>query len=207
MLLFQNEFQQQLNVLMQGNMFATLFGNANGILPENLRTSLVGGNSLNELEIKSLLRFVSVPLIGIAGKVTIKYNPSLDHLNGQPIEFKSQLPNGYDWTSHSLIIWDIKSQEYSNNAKNIQGLSDDATKITDNLYMVRPEEGMVYKGYENGRWDKGKTSNIISSSKTIGQGFWAFNSSAVWVPYPENIVMIELAKGARKSGYVSTMYN
>ena len=202
LLLFQNEIQQQLNVLMGSAYFSALFGN-DGLLPESLRTSLVGGKSLNELEIKSLLRFVAVPLIGIAGKVTIKYNAALDHLSGQPLEFRSQLPNGYDWTSHSLIIWDIKSQEYSNNNKNIQGLSEDNVKIKENLYLVRPGEGMTYKGYENGRWDKGKTSNIISSSKVIGQGFWAFNSSAVWMPYPENVVMIELSKGARRSGYVS----
>ena len=205
MLIFQNEFQQQLNTLMQGNFFTAMFG-VNGLLPENLRTSLVGGKNLNELEIMSLMRFVSVPLLGIAGKVTIRYNSALDYLGGNPVEFKSHLPNGYDWTSHSLIIWDVRSQEYSNNEKNVQGAAEENVKIKDNLYMVRPEEGMVFKGYENGRWDKGKTSNIVSSSRVIGQGFWAFNSSAVWVPYPENIVMIELSKGARRSGYTSTMY-
>lgn len=205
LLLFQNEVQQQLNVLMQSGYFSVLFGDK-GLLSENLRTSLVKGNSLNELEIASLLRFVAVPLIGIAGKVTFKYNSALDHLSGNPVEFKSQLPNGYDWTSHSLIIWDIKSQEYSNNSKGIVGVVDEATKIKDNLYLVRPEDGMVYKGSENGRWDKGKTANIVSSSRSISQGFWAFNSSAVWMPYPENVVMIELSKGARRAGYVNQFY-
>lgn len=205
LLLFQNEFQQQFHLLSQSNMFAALFG-VNGLLPENLRTSLVGGKSLNELEIKSLLRIVSVPLIGIAGKVTIRHNEALDYLSGNPIEHKSFLPNGYDWTSHSLIIWDVTNSSYSNNSKGVSGLSDPNVKIKDNLYLVRPEEGMTYKGYENGRWDRGKTSNIVSSSRVIGQGFWAFNSSAVWVPYPENIVMIELSKGARKSGYNSISY-
>jgi hypothetical protein len=206
LLLFQNEIQQQFNVMMQAGIFSALFGDR-GLLPENLRTSLVGGNSLNELEIKSLLRFVAVPLIGIAGKVSIKYNPALDYLSGNPIEFKGQMPNGYDWTSHSLIIWDVKSQEYSNNNKGIDGaVALDGGRIKDNLYLVRPEEGMVYKGYENGRWDKGKTSNIISSSRVIGQSFWAFNSSAVWLPYPENIVMIELSKGARRAGFINRYY-
>ena len=190
---------------MQSGYFSVLFGDK-GLLSENLRTSLVKGNSLNELEIASLLRFVAVPLIGIAGKVTFKYNSALDHLSGNPVEFKSQLPNGYDWTSHSLIIWDIKSQEYSNNSKGIVGVVDEATKIKDNLYLVRPEDGMVYKGSENGRWDKGKTANIVSSSRSISQGFWAFNSSAVWMPYPENVVMIELSKGARRAGYVNQFY-
>ena len=206
LLLFQNEIQQQMNVLMASGYFTVLFGNQ-GLLSENLRTSLVKGNSLNELEIASLLRFTAVPLIGIAGKVSIKHNPALDHLSGNSTDFRAQLPNGVDWTSHSLIIWDVKSQEYSNNNKGIDGVvGDQATKIKDNLYIVRPEDGMVYKGSENGRWDKGKTSNIVSSSRMIGQGFWAFNSSAVWMPYPENVVMIELSKGARRSGYVNTFY-
>lgn len=206
LLLFQNEFQNQINTLMSSGYMSVLFGNE-GLLSENLRTSLVKGNSLNELEIASLLRFVAVPLIGIAGKVSIKYNSALDYLSGNPVEFKGQLPHGYDWTSHSLIIWDVKSQEYSNNNKGIDGVvGGEATKIKDNLYVVRPEDGMVYKGYENGRWDKGKTSNIVSSSRMIGQGFWAFNSSAVWMPYPENVVMIELSKGARRAGYVNAFY-
>ena len=201
LLIFQNEIQQQFNVMSQSNMFATLFGNQ-GILSESLRTSLVSGKSLNELEIKSLLRFVAVPLIGIAGKVTIKYNSALDHLSGNPIEFKGQMPGGLDWTAHSLIIWDVKSQEFSNNNKNIDGADtmDGGTSINDNLYIVRPEEGMTVKGYENGRWDKGKTQDIISSSKVLGQGFWAYNSSAPWMPYPEHVVIIELSKGARKTG-------
>lgn len=201
LLIFQNELQQQMNVMQQSGMFAALFGN-DGLLPENLRTSLIGGRNLNELELKSLLRFVAVPLLGIAGKVTIKHNPALDYLSGNPIEYKGQMPNGKDWTSHSLIIWDVRSQEYSNNNKNIQGENmNDVGTINSNLYVVRPSAGMVFKGYENGRWDKGKTSNIISSSRVMGQSFWAYNSSAVWLPYPENIVMIELSKGARRSGF------
>jgi len=65
---------------------------------------------------------------------------------------------------------------------------------------------MTYKGQENGRWDRGKTSGIISSSKVIGQGFWAFNASAQWMPYPENVVIIELSKGARRAGMVPYNY-
>ena len=208
LLIFQDEIQQQFNVLTQAGLFATIFGADKGLLPENLRTSLVGGKSLNELEIKSLLRFVAVPLIGIAGKVSIKHNPALDYLSGNPLEYKGQLPHGRDWTSHSLIIWDVKSQEYSNNNKGIDGASmlDGSSKVKDNLYLVRPSAGMTFKGYENGRWDKGKTSNIISSSKVLGQSYWAYNSSAVWLPYPENIVMIELSKGARRAGFINRYF-
>lgn len=206
MLIFQDEIRQQFQVLQQGNMLKLLFGDR-GILDEKLRNSLVSGNSLNELEIKSLLKFVSVPLIGIAGKVSIKYNSALDYLNGNPVEFRGQLPNGMDWTSQSLIIWNLRDQKYSNNLKGVEGATtlNGDTKITDNLYIVRPEEGMTVKGYENGRWDRGKTSNIISSSRVIGQSFWAFNSSAPFMPYPEDVVIMELAPGARRAASVGYM--
>ena len=204
LLIFQNEVQQQLSVLMQNGLLQLLIGDS-GLLSERLKTSLVKGNSLNELELASLMRFVAVPLLGIAGKVTFKHNPALDYLSGNPIEHKGMFPNGMDWTSHSLIIWDVRSQEYSNNERGVRTDFGDNVKIKENLYLVRPEEGMVYKGYENGRWDRGKTNNIVSSSKEIGQSFWAYNSSAVWMPYPENVVLIELSKGARRSGYTPGM--
>ena len=206
--LFQNEIQQQLQSLQSNGVLTLLFGDK-GVLDDRLRNQLVTGSSLNELQLASLLRFVSVPLIGIAGKVTIKHNPALDHLSGNPTDFRGQLQDGYDWTSHSAIIWDVTDVKYSNSTNmNVTGattLKGDS-KITDNLYLVRPEEGMLYKGQENGRWDRGKTSNIISSSRVIGQGFWAFNSSAQWMPHPDRVVMIELAKGARRQGLTPFSY-
>ena len=65
---------------------------------------------------------------------------------------------------------------------------------------------MTYKGQENGRWDRGKTNNIISSSRVIGQSFWAYNSSAQWIPNPEKVVIIELSKGARRAGLAPFNY-
>lgn len=207
MLVFQNEIQQQLQSLQQSGMLTLLFGN-NGILDDKLRNQLVSGSTLNDLELKSLLRFVAVPLLGIAGKVTVKHNPALDHLSGNPTDFRGVLENGYDWTSHSAIIWDVTDSKYSNNDMGIRGattLKGDS-KITSNIYLVRPEDGMLFKGQENGRWDKGKTANIISSSRVIGQGFWAFNASAQWMPHPDRVVMIELAKGARRQGLTPFSY-
>lgn len=207
LLIFQKEIQDQINVLQQGNILRTLFGES-GILDDKLKNSLVTGNSLNELELKSLLRFVAVPLIGIAGKVSFKHNPALDHLSGNPIEFRGQFQEGLDWTAHSAIIWDVTNAMYSNNDKNIKGAVtlDGDTKIKENLYLVRPQQGMTYKGYENGRWDKGKTNNIISSNSTIGQSFWAFNSSSMWIPNPDKALIMELAKGVRTSGLVPYNY-
>ena len=210
LLLFQNEIQNHFSALTQAGanaqMFKVLFGN-DGILPENLRTGLVQGSDLNNLQITQLIRFTKVPLIGI-GMVSFKFNVALDYLSGNPTEFRGQgLPKGKDWTSHSLIIWDVKDQQYSNNMRNIDGAvtMEGDSKIKDNLYLVTPEEGMMFKGRENGRWDKGMTNNIISSSRFMGQTFWAFNASAQWVPYPENVVMIELSEGARRAG--STTYS
>lgn len=207
LLIFQNEIQQQLGVLQQTNMLQLLVGNR-GLLDDRLKNSLISGSDLNHLEMKGFLKFVSVPLMGIAGKVSIKHNPALDHLSGNSTDFRGQFQDGYDWTSHSLIVWDVTDQAYSNNNKNISGaetLSGDS-KIKDNLYLIRPKDGMTYKGQENGRWDRGKTSGIISSSRVIGQSFWAYNSSAQWIPNPEKIVMIELSKGARRSGLVPFNY-
>ena len=155
---------------------------------------------IDDLKVAKLLKVTFIPLIGI-GNVKINVNKSLDYLSGNPTDYRGQFKNGYDWTSHSMIIWDALDPRYSNEkliqeGRTVMG----ETKIKDNLYLVRPEEGMTFKGQENGRWDRGKTSNILSSSRSIAQGFWAFNSSAKWVPYPERVVMIELSKGARRSG-------
>lgn len=208
LLIFQNEVMQQVGVLQQNaNMMSFLFGDR-GVLSDNLRTSYVKGGSLSDLQIQTMIKFTSIMLPGIAGKVSIKHNPSLDHLTGNPTNFRGQFKNGYDWTSHSLIIWDVTDQSFSNNEKNIKDAKtvNGDTNIKDNLYLVRPKQGMMVKGQENGRWDRGKTSGIVSSSRMIGQGFWAFNSSAMWIPNPEKVVMIELSKGARRAGS-SVPYN
>lgn len=205
--LFQEEIQQQITVLKQSGVLASLFGNQ-GMLDSKLRDSFVSGTDLNNLEIKSLIRFTKVTLIGIAGKVSFKHNPALDHLGGQTQEFKGQFQDNYDWTAHSAIIWDVTDNQYSNNDLNLRGADvvNGDSQLKDNLYIVRPEDGMLFKGSENGRWDKGSTSGIVSSSKVIGSNFWAFNSSATFIPRPENVVIIQLAKGARKSGMVPVNY-
>ena len=204
--IFQNEVQQYFSMLQLRGQLTTFFGDR-GLLSENLKNQLVGGNSLDALTINKLIRFVEVPLIGIAGSVSFKYNPALDHLGGQPLEQRSNLPYGTSWTSNTLLIWDITDPMYSNSTKNMNiSANNENVKINQNLYIVRPAEAMLYKGTENGRWNFGKSEDIVSSSRLIGQSFWAFNSSAPWVPYPENVVMIELSPGARRSGYSGNMF-
>lgn len=199
LILFQDEVKRQLDIMQQTGLLATLVGDR-GVLPKDM--NVVSGTSLTELELH-LLKFTKVPLIGIAGEVTIEHDPALDYLSGNPIDFRGQYRDGLDWTSHTAIVFDVTDNYYSNNDYNINGAEQTGGDkiITKNRYLVRPEEGMTFKGQENGRWDKGKTSGIVSSSKLIAQGFWAFNSSAVWTPRPEDVVMIELADSARKNGY------
>ena len=199
LILFQDEVKRQLDIMQQTGLLATLVG-GRGVLPKDM--NVVSGTSLTELELH-LLKFTKVPLIGIAGEVTIEHDPALDYLSGNPIDFRGQYRDGLDWTSHTAIVFDVTDNYYSNNDYNINGAEQTGGDkiITKNRYLVRPEEGMTFKGQENGRWDKGKTSGIVSSSKLIAQGFWAFNSSAVWTPRPEDVVMIELADSARKNGY------
>lgn len=197
--LFQDEVRRNMEIWKQTGLLATLLGDR-GMLPQNM--NVVTGSSLTELELH-LLRFTAVPLVGIAGKVTFEHDPSLDYLSGNPIENRGNYRDGLDWTSHTAIIFDVTDNLYSNNDFGIKGAVQTGgdKQITKNRYLVRPEEGMTWKGQENGRWDRGKTSGIISSNRTISQGFWAFNSSAVWTPRPEDVVIIELAESARKSGF------
>lgn len=199
LIIFQDEVKRQLDIMRQTGILATMIGDR-GALPQNM--NVVTGTSLTELELH-LLRFTKVPLVGIAGEVTIEHDPSLDHLSGNPIEFRGQYRDGLDWTSHTAIIFDVTDSYYSNNDYRIDGAEQPSGDklITKNRYLVRPEDGMTYKGQENGRWDRGKTSGVIASSKVIAQGFYAFNSSATWTPRPEDVVMIELADSARKTGF------
>lgn len=203
LLIFQDEVKQQLSALQaNGQLMSFLFGN-DGVLSDKLKNGLVTGSSLNELELSSFVRFTSVTLMGIAGKVSFKVNKSFDNRFGNPVEFRGMFENGKDWTSHSMIIWDVTKSEYSNNIKGITGgtnVSGGDVKINHNLYLVRPKQGMTYKGHSNGRWDRGKTEGIISSHSYIGQEFWAFNSSRMWIPYPDRCIIIEMSPGARRIG-------
>lgn len=198
LILFQDEVKSQLELMQQTGVLSLMLGDR-GALPRDM--NIVTGSSLTNLELH-LLKFTKVPLVGIAGEVTIEHDPSLDYLSGNPIEYRGQYRDGLDWTSHTAIIFDVTESYYSNNDYNIKDAEQTGGDkyITKNRYLVRPEDGMTFKGQENGRWDRGKTSGIISSSKVIAQGFWAFNSSAVWTPRPEDVVMIELTESARKNG-------
>jgi len=205
LLIFQNEVNARLSEMIQSGYFQVLFGDR-GLLSDNLKHKVVTGAKLDELEFNSLLRFTKVSLLGIAGKVTFRLNPAFNHLAGNPADFKGMFPGGLDWTAHTLAIFDVRNQKYSNNTKYVKSDTGLDKHVAANINLVVPEGGMTYKGFENGRWDRGKASNIASSSRLLGQGFWAFNSSAVLVLRPEDVVLMELGRGARRTGYVPGMY-
>lgn len=204
--LFNDEIKLELSTLMSNQVFTTLLGDR-GLLSDSLRQSFVTGSSIDDLHFSNLIKFTSVTLVGI-GQVSFKLNTALNRLHSNSSNGIGGFENGWDWTAHSMFIWDVTDSEFSNNLRGITGVThvdgNANVKITDNLYLVRPKQGMTYKGSSNGRWDRGKTEGIISSNSYIGQEFWAFNCSAKWVPYPERCVIIEMAPGARRRG--STPY-
>lgn len=204
--IFQTEVSQRLSEMVQSGYYQVLFGDR-GLLPERLMDKIVTGSSLDELEFNSLLRFTKVRLMGIAGSVTFRLNPAFNYLAGSPTGFKGTFPGGLDWTAHSLAIFDIRNQKYSNNGKYIKTDTGLDKHVKANFNLVVPAGGMTYKGFENGRWDRGKTSNIAATSRLIGQGFWAFNASALLALRPEDIVLMELGKGARRAGFNPGMFN
>lgn len=208
LLLFQDEINQQLLTFVNNPLYKIMLGDR-GLLNPDLAKNIITGSDLNNLEFKNLIRFKAVTLLGIAGRVTFKVNKALDYMYGDSNYGASAFQNGKSWTSHSMFIWDVTDSQYSNNMKGINGATNKEggdVKVKDNLYLIRPKQGMTFKGHANGRWDKGKTSEIISSHSFIGQEFWAFNSSAEWVPYPERCIIIELAPGARRRGFTPYAY-
>lgn len=190
--LFQDEVQMHIQRLESTGVFKFLFGN-DGQIPK----SPISGN-LDSLKLE-LIQFTDVPLIGIAGSVTVEHDPSLDYMPGMDFQHSGNHARGKAWSTYSMVIWDVTDQNFTNNmAKLPEGNGVKTYNEDSNVYLVRPEGNMVYKGRSNGRWDMGKGSDIISSSKYIAQEFWAFNSSALWLRDPSKVVIIELAPGARK---------
>jgi len=100
------------------------------------------------------------------------------------------------------VVWDARSQEYSNNKELPKGVSliDNGEKNA-NIYLVKPTGEMTYTGMENGRYSPYKSGDILSSVKQRGTSLWAWNSCAIWLRDPSTVVMIELDPNARK-GFV-----
>lgn len=197
--IFQDEAQALFQSWANMTGSAQLLGNQ-GLLP----SSPISG-PLDALKL-GIIQFAEVPIQGIAGSVTVEHDTSLDYMPGTDYRHVGNNPRGLAHTAHTLLIYDTTDQSVVNNRYKLpEGKDVEVYNKRANVYLVRPEGNMVYKGRSNGRWDMGKASDIISSSKYIAQEFWAFNSSAMWLRDPSRVVMIELAPEAR-TGSLNHIY-
>lgn len=184
--IFKDEVNIQLGTL------AALLG-ADRILPRNP----VSGDLYN-LELDTV-RFTKVTLPGI-GKVEIEEDMSLNYVNITDRNLSGMNPNGYDYTTYSMIIWDAADQAYSNNRDFPAGTKVVGDNNEANIYMVVPQNDKIYWGRENGRYSVERASDIIASAKTMHTSFFIYGFGAMWMRDPSKVVMIELEKPARK-GY------
>ena len=103
---------------------------------------------------------------------------------------------GVAWTSYSMIIEDATSPEYSNVANRVNNATlVEGGSQTSNTYYIKPTDGHLVFGYEQGRMaNDGRTEYVQSSLKNMGRTFWAHSNSAALVLDITRQVVIELQR-------------
>ena len=147
----------------------------------------------------SPVRFTEVYLPAI-GNVELELDTNLDY-NIMNTDRMSRGMHQYQraHSTHSMVIWDVEDQKYSNNDKLPEGAEViEGGNTKSNIYLVKPKESLMHWGYTNGRYSIQKAGDIVSSHKQIGQEFWAWNSVAIFVRDITKFVMIELDRAATK---------
>jgi hypothetical protein len=186
--IFQDEVRAQLtNLGNQGLM------GAERVLPSN---PVSGG--LMDLKL-SPVRFTQVYLPAI-GNVELELDTNLDY-NIMDTDRMSRGMHQYQraHSTHSMVIWDVEDQNFSNNDKLPEGAEVvEGGSSSSNIYLVKPKDMLMHWGYTNGRYSIQKAGDIVSSHKQIGQEFWAWNSVAIFVRDITKFVMIELDRAAMK---------
>lgn len=140
----------------------------------------------------NIVQFREAYVPGI-GMLTVTEDTSLNHINAD-VRRQGINPNGVSHTAYSGYIWDVTDQTFSNNAtlpagtEQINGLK----TVNKNVYLVRPENGAVVWGRENGRYSSQSFSDIKSSNKIMAESFWIYGFGAMWMPDPSKFVSIEL---------------
>lgn len=177
-------------VRQQISNISALLG-ADRILPENPVTG-----DLYNLELKPV-RFTKVYLPGI-GMVEIEEDRTLNYTNITDRNLRGMNPNGQDYTTYSMIIWDAADQMYSNNQDAPKGTEIVGTNKEANIYLVTPKQDKIYWGRENGRYSVEKATDIISSAKTMHASFFIYGFGALWMKDASKFVMVELEKPARR---------
>lgn len=139
------------------------------------------------------------------GNITIEHDSNLDYEPLTDEQLVGAHADGLPRSSYSVIIWDVTQSQYSNNQQglrrdNFSGKMMEGANSNANMFLVKPEGVVTYWGQNNGRWDAGKQSIIQGGQKFIGQEFWAFNSSAIWLRDPSRVAMLELSPRAQVGG-------
>ena len=191
---FQEIFRDEVNAQLDRLSNVTNLFGTDGQIPK----SPITGNDLQNLELLPVA-FRKVHLPGI-GNIIPKRNYSLDYMAHMDRFSAGFHPYKKHHTTYSAIIWDARNQEYSNNKKLPEGVKlIDSGNQKGNVFLVKPEGEITISGYENGRYNPYKSSEILSSVKQRGNSFWAWNSCAIWLADPSVFVMIELDPAARKA--------
>lgn len=190
----QNIYQIfQLEVRAQAQGLGQWLG-ATRVLPD----TPVSGKDLLNLKLEPV-RFTEAYIPGI-GNVKIKHDPSLDNYPGADRFSKGFHQNGFAWTTYSMVIYDVKSQEFSNNAKLPEGATlIDGGDTGSNMYIVKPEGAMTYWGSEHGRYSSTSPTDILSSNKYQMESYWIYSMCAAWVKDLTRYVIIELDPRGRLS--------
>jgi len=184
--IFQDEVRAQLqNLGNQGLM------GSDRVLPSN---PVSGG--LMDLKL-SPVRFTQVYLPAI-GNVELELDTNLDY-NIMDTDRMARGMHQYQraHSTHSMVIWDVEDQNFSNNDKLPEGSEIvEGGNDKSNIYLVKPKDMLMHWGYTNGRYSIQKAGDIVSSHKQIGQEFWAWNSVAIFVRDITKFVIIELDRAA-----------
>ena len=124
---------------------------------------------------------------------------SLNNVEGRDRLAAGMHPQGLGEMSYSAMIWDADSQIYSNNKELPKGVTMiEGGNAGANVHLVKPEEGFMHWGTENGRYDYRRAGDIMSSGRKPGQNFWAYCFAAVHVMDVTRTVIIELEPSAIK---------
>ena len=182
--IFKDEVNQQITNI------AALLG-ADRLLPENP----VSGDLYN-LALKPV-RFTTVNLPGI-GMVELEEDVSMNYMGVTDRNLRGMNPNGADYTTYSMIIWDAADQSYSNSQDLPKGTKLIGNNDKANIYLVTPKSDKIYWGRENGRYDANRATDIVASAKTMHSSFFIYGFSALWVKDVSKFVIIELERSARK---------
>lgn len=192
-------FQNVLNifekeVLAQLDRIAIIHG------ADRLTSKSAVSGDLKNLMLEAV-RFTNVFLPQI-GQVEIEHDPSLDWgMRGDRFE-RGMQPHGRSHTTHTMVIWDVTDQSYSNNMSEIPAGANlvEGGNANSSIFIVKPAgESLIHSGRMTGRYDSRRSSDIMASSKYMGEEYFAWAAGIdIWMPDPSKIVMIELKPQARR---------